>query len=141
MVSAKPGPAYPFYKEVERVTDRLGMSMRELDDRSGVAATTINGLKTASPKGRARRRSIILSLAGALNTATKELHPDWPLPFPDEEETLRLAGLIEPEPDPVDLRERIKQSKYGPEGQQALLSLVDFLDSQMEQQGRDQRTA
>jgi transcriptional regulator with XRE-family HTH domain len=132
MTSSSRGPAYQFWLAVQRSADRLGMSIRELADRSGVAATSINRLQSVPHRDRASRRKIVLTLADALNAVAAERRPGEALPFGGEDEVLRLAGLAEPElDDQISVRESIERSaEYTDSEKQVLLNLLDFLDGE-----------
>jgi hypothetical protein len=128
------GPAYPFWLEIQRITGRLEMSIREVSDRSKVPVTTINRLQTSPARDRASRIRAVRKLAKALNQASVELAPEQDLPFPEEAEVLRLAGLAEPAlDDSISVREAVQRStEYSEAQRRALLSLLDAFDSERE---------
>lgn len=125
------GPAYDFWLQTQRALDLAEISLRELVERSGVSATTISRLRSAPARDRNKRRQIVQTLAATLNQAVREKGlPDERLPFPGDEDVLRLAGLLLPEPDgSVSVRVAVLSStEYTAEQTDVLLRLLDVFD-------------
>jgi transcriptional regulator with XRE-family HTH domain len=125
------GPAFDFWLRVQRALYQLEMSTRELAEASGVSTSTIARLRVAPARTAHRRREIVRRIAKALNEVAAKR--DQGVPFPDDREVLRLAGLVDLDEAeaPISVRTAIRQStEYTTQEKTALLSLLDVLDAQ-----------
>lgn len=130
MSSREQGVAYRFWLRLEQARYDQQMSKHQLHEKTGVARSTIDNLKTSARPPAAR---IVHALADAVGL--------------DRTDAARLAGLLPARLDPgVSVRDAIAASAdYTPDQKQALLGMVDALDAAnrripQPRTGEDQRT-
>lgn len=114
MVQRQRGVAYDFWLRLEQARVHNQLTKADLHERSGIARTTIDNLRTSTRTPQAR---IVHALADAVGL--------------DRDEANRLAGLIPPERTEADstVRNAIATSTvYTPQQKEALLAMVDALD-------------
>lgn len=121
------GVARPFWERVVARMVELDMTQREVVERSGVAATTINGWRTGSRKPSARPIHLVADV----------------LDIPRSEAD-RLAGLVPPARTGTsdDVRTAIMASAvYTDEQRDMLLKMVDLIEQANRWGGPDRATA
>lgn len=117
------GVAHPLWVRIQRELNTLGMAQAELVRRSGIPASTISNLKSATRPPLAR---VVKTLASTLGI--------------DENEAMVLAGRAKPPLSAIDLRQAIERSEQLTEvGRTAMLAMFDALQSEHAATQRSQR--
>ena len=113
MDTPRHGVAHPFWLRLEQLRYERGLTKADLHERSGVARTTIDNLKTSTRPPQPR---IVHALAEVVGM--------------DRTEAARLAGLLPAHTPDVSVRDAIAASAaYTQQQKEALIAFVDVLDT------------